>query len=754
MALRRAEQAHVHANLRAPMKGPPPWSERASRGVALLASVWFAFAAAWGMFGLVGDGHLGAGSAGNVMAAEGMLHWGIWYPTTDWYNALPAKSEYICHHPFGQYWIPAIFVWIFGHRDFVVHLPAVLMSAAMPPLLYGIAKERWGAPMGAVAAAAYTVVPIAVGFSSFTNLETFVIFGVLLFCWGHSVHMRTGSNRHLFASLAGVLVACLGDWVGYIIVTPILAWACLRAYVLPVWMTPRFRPLPYARWWALSVGIVAGTLVGWIALFHHVDGLKDFFASGTLRSSGNELPLHDVLRARKAWIYFSFTPLAIKLGKIALPVCLVRLVATRRDEETYAPSILLGAVIQYVKFKEGADVHIFWPHYFAPYFALSLAQLAGAIAWAAGWVAGRFVRARAATVTAATGLIVGLLPVAAMAHDGVASLWVWRRTGGRYNDNGIPVRTDFDTLQVIQDFIMPRTARGMTLDCHQSVGFYWHHLWKFQGQGQIVQIPAAASKAVATHPFWIARSHLMSSAEALKVASVAHVRVYGPTWVVDQREPPAPIDVFSMNEREPNPLQWLFLGGIEPVRKLGTTPDPWMTWELRTHLGQEAPLPTGEPRTLDEIRIAHNVAVARGDAAEAARWRQRLEAALDLTVAAKYDHGVNLIGSRITDGVEPRLETYFECTGGMTEAAFNVRTRMEKQGAFSLIPPDPTDREMAQGPLLPTRLWKQGMIYETHADLTHRIGVERYMGYWMPREGLQAPRRADGEPHTTLAVLP
>ena len=737
------------------MSAPRPRTERFSRAVMLLACVWFAFTAVWGMFGIPTDGHIGAGSAGNTLAAENMLRWHIAYPTTEWFlPSAPAKTAYICHHPFGQYYVPALFLWIFGHRDFVVHLPAVLMSIAIPPLLYGIGKARWGAPMGAVAAAAYSVVPIAVGFSSFTNLETFVIFGTLLFFWGHSRHMKTGSNWHLAASLAGALMACAGDWVGYLVVAPVLGWACLRAYVLPVRMTPRFRALPYARWWALSVSVVAASLLGWIVLFQHADGLRDWLGSGTMRSSGNEAPLIDVLRARKAWIYFSFTPLAIRLGILAAPVCVIRLFATRLDEETYAPAFLLGAVIQYVKFKEGADIHIFWPHYFAAYFALALAQLAGAVAWLVARAAAPFAKAKVATVAAVAGLVVGLAPVVAMAHDGVASLWVWRRTGGRYDDNGSLVRTDLDTLTVIQDVVMPKTQRGMTLDVHPSLGFYWHHQWKFQGQAQVVSAPVAASTNVATHPFWMARSHYMTSAEAQRFASTAHVRVYDDTWVVDQREAPAPLDAFSMNEHPPNPFQWLFVSGTEPARNPGTTPDPWLTWELREHLGQPASLPTTAPSTLDEIRIAHNMAISRGDEAEAARWRKLIDDALDHSVAAQFDRGANLLGVRVTGGVEPKLETYFECTGPMRDAAFNVRSSIEKKETFSLIPPDPTDREMAQGPLIPTKLWKRGMIYETFAILNHRIGVEKYKGYWAPRDAIPVPHRVDGQPMSPLATIP
>jgi hypothetical protein len=86
--------------------------------------------------------------------------------------------------------------------------------------------------------------------------------------------------------------------------------------------------------------------------------------------------LSAALAARRGWIDFSFTPLAIAIGKIAFPLCVLRLLTLRQDEETYALGFLFGGVVQYVTFKRGAYVHIFWPHYFAAYFALALAELA------------------------------------------------------------------------------------------------------------------------------------------------------------------------------------------------------------------------------------------------------------------------------------------------------------------------------------------------------------------------------------------
>ena len=133
----------------------------------------------------------------------------------------------------------------------------------------------------------------------------------------------------------------------------------------------------------------------------------------------------------------------------------------------------------------------------------------------------------------------------------------------------------------------------------------------------------------------------MSGDEERRIAAAGHVRIYGDTWVVDKREPPAPLDAYSLNEREPNVFEWLFLDGTEPHRSVGASPDPWLTWEWRTHLGQSASLPTGEPATLDQMRIAHTVAVASGDQAAAARWRSPSSRA-----PSARCWGVSCVGSR------------------------------------------------------------------------------------------------------------
>jgi hypothetical protein len=46
-----------------------------------------------------------------------------------------------------------------------------------------------------------------------------------------------------------------------------------------------------------------------------------------------------------------------------------------------------------------------------------------------------------------------------------------------------------------------------------------------------------------------------------------------------------------------------------------------------------------------------------------------------------------------------------------------------------------------------------GGIYKTTTILNHRIGVERYSGRWVARDGAAVPRRTDNRPDTVLVVL-
>jgi hypothetical protein len=733
-----------------------PRVERIATTVAVIATVWFAFVAAWGIFQILGGGHSGAGSAGHAGFSWPIVKWKILYPSSDWYGtAPPDKSTYYCHHPLGTFWYSAIFLSVLGHHDYVVRLPTVLLSIGILPLLYGIGKQHWGTAVGAVSACAYAVVPIAIAFANFDNLETMGIFGSLLFFWGHSRHQATHRPRHLLASVLGAAACCSADWCGYATVAPLLGWGLVRAFVLPKRWTPPYDEQTYARWWALSVTVVVGSLALWIALFYKADRIGDWLASGDVRG-GDGTPLKVVLEARKNWIDFSFTPLAIAVGKGAVPILLVRLLVLRRDEELYALSALFGAVVEYVVFKRGADVHIFWPHQFAEYYALAMAQLAATTCAVARLVARAFTTpARSNAVGAWSALVLGLAPSVAMTPDAMRALLVWRRTGGRYDDKGAPIRSDVDLLFVVENVIVPHEPPHATIDVSSSTGWGWEHLWGFGGTARAAPDPETLQPVPSTHPFWVGRASSMSSADQVRVATKAHVQSYGDIWVVDQRTGPGPLDAWPLVEREPNPFEWLVLGGWEPVRAIGRTPDPLRTWEWRVHLGQPSTTPpyagSDPAESLDDLRIRQNAATYAGAIDRAALLRNQIEAALDRSIATDFERGLRLMGVRVTSGVDPVMEVWWAASGPMpADEAFYVRSSIEARARLSVMPADTTDREMNPVLSIPTKLWHDGFIYRIVVVLNHRIGRERYWGAWA---GGGAPRRLDGRPETTLATI-
>src|SRR5262249_33665353 len=152
----------------------------------------------------------------------------------------------------------------------------------------------------------------------------------------------------------GVAFATSADWEGYLVIGAVLAWGLLRTYVLPRSWSPPVPLRAWSQWWALATALSLATAVLWVGLFQHGGGLADWFASGEARGGGEMTSLSQVLEARRFWIEFSFTPLAILLGKAAVPVAVLRLALRRRDEEVYSLAMLFTAVFHYAVFKRAA----------------------------------------------------------------------------------------------------------------------------------------------------------------------------------------------------------------------------------------------------------------------------------------------------------------------------------------------------------------------------------------------------------------
>ncbi len=731
-----------------------PFEERAARLVTWVASVWFALVAAWELFGPVLAGHYAA-MGGNAIIAENMLRWHIPGPVWEYTAARPSPAMYYCHHPWGIFWETAAAMEVFGRHDFVCRLPAVLLSAATPPLLSAIGRAVWRPAAGAAAAAAFVVLPITLAFANFNALEVPVIAWSLVGLWGFVRMTQTGRRRHLAAALAGTLLSLHADWPAYVLAGTMLGFALVRGFLLPGLFGPLRHARRYAQWWALGVVGAALTLGLYIAVFKSAGKLDDLTGAYAMRSSGSQPieravegagfwhALRRVLDSRRYWIELSFTPIAIAIGKAAAVLAAIRLLVLRREHEVIPLAVLLMAAVQYVVFKQGADIHIFWPQYFGAYFALAMGAVVATLAPLFSLVP-RLGRERGPV--AALGLAV--LPLLAIARDGVPALRYARETGGRFNEKGLLIHSDGAKTAFLH-FIEPSLPKNATVDLHEGMKHTWAQTWALGGRR------VSGSRPLPGHghgnAVYLADTRFLLSDLQGQLAKGFHVTAVGPFWKVLTGEPAAPIDAYAIVEREPSWWEWYFVSGTEPHRDI--VPDPWLTWELRTHFGQEAQVPTTPPVTLDQKRIAHNAAVAAGDAPRAAALLAEIERELT-PVHAAFDDGTQILGTTFHEGTRDLLTIFVEAGGPTTaDVQLAVKSKVTAKAAWSTTMADPLDRDVGIPLAIPPQRWKKGFLYTDPVAIRKRPGTEVYRAYFWVRGPGIPPRRIGGPKEVDLLTL-
>src|SRR6478736_10541253 len=411
------------------MNDPCRLLSRVCQAIAILASAGFALAAFWELGDVFGAGHYAAASA-VCTAAENMWHWGIVGPVARELSQPPVASDFYCHH-----------AW-------ACRLPAALQSALTVPVLYLTGRESWSAVAGAVAALSFAVLPIALSFSGFNGLEVPAMFGSLLCIWGYARFRRSYRVRDALLSLSGLVYGLCADWPVVVFGAVMLGAIFVCVLVLGRWTAPADRRQT-ATFWAVAVAACMLVLGLHLYAFAALGQLNELFAQGSRRSAGVDTPLALVLAGRKFWIEVSFTSLAVLLGKLALPVLGLRLLLRRNELEALPIAVFAMALFQYVVFKQGADVHIFWPHYFALYFALAcggLAQTGLDIARVASsrWPA--IAKARPSYVVLAVFVLIAL----AILPDGVRALRYAHRSGGRFNESGRLIKPDKDKVAALE----------------------------------------------------------------------------------------------------------------------------------------------------------------------------------------------------------------------------------------------------------------------------------------------------------------
>jgi 4-amino-4-deoxy-L-arabinose transferase-like glycosyltransferase len=737
-------------------RGLPPAgtaAERTGNALAWVAAGFILLVGCWEIDGPFGAGHYSASTAVAV-AGENLWRWATWAPVPAYTSGPPGPSDYYCHHPFGVFWTAAAFAKLFGHHAWVVRLPAVLLSALLPRLLFGAGRALYGPLAGGLGALAYALLPITLAYANFTALEVPTMFGMALATYGYARFAQSERRRFAVCALLGLCYAAACDWPGFMFGALVLGGLFLRGFVLR-----RFVPIVrFERWatfWAFAVVLLGAVGVVHLALMVKLGQVDELLRQGEFRASGSDLPLSAVLEQRRYWILLAFTPLAIVLGKVAAPLLFVRLILGRRELELFPLAVLATAALQYVVFKQGADIHFFWPQYFALYFAYAVGALVATLdRWGTWALSGRqgslrpslmpwVARARFVPwVVSGT----ALLTLLAMLPDALRALVYARKSGGRFNEKGLIIHPDFDkgrALAAVAESLPADAAFGVASSMQPSYYFDW----VLERPVRLLGLPRVGAAGVAAFAI-DARFDTRGAVESLTREFA--VRAYGPFLVADTQSLAAPVEGYAFVPRRLGRLErWLTATTHDTF---DIAPDPFWTWELRSHLNQvPTPEPSVLPVTPEQLRVAHNVAVWNGDAARAQALRARLFHGVDTRAARAYTGGVAYLGSRLTPGESTRLTLYFETATPLpVDVQFRVVSFVEAAPPYSLVPKDELPWDVGMPFVIPTSLWRPGFVYCSITELTRRPGRERYEGSF---RGQLAPTLPPGQRAAPLLTL-
>ncbi len=724
--------------------------------MAVVAWVTFACVGLWEITAPLAAGHHAAG-ASFVIGGEEMARWKSFTTVFNYYPTTPGPEVAYAHHPWGLTIISALLYKIVGHGWLATRLPAVLVSAMTPPLLYRVARTLFGVVPSSVASVVFVLVPIDLAFSNFWNLEVPTIFFGLVFTLGTIRFWQTWKARPMWLSVAGALLVTQIDWDGAVLVASFVVFSFARAYVLPRRWFGRIKERPHARWFAFTVFVTVGSVLFYVALFSKLGRMQDLLDSYNNRTTGVETPIVQVLRGRRLlWLYWMLTPIGLWAGGLGLVVATSRLL--RRDPLAIVlPAWAAAAAFEYFVFKQGADTHIFWPHVASVGIALGAATLADALLKARERTIARTEASRAQRATQGTALVVGivvLLPLALMARVAAPLLWQARLTAGRFDEGGRTTESERDKALAIQwaASSLPRTSSVVV-------------------SASVIYTPAVAYAADRPIAFidkpWdpppkdvhegllVIDARKLSASDLRTVASRYAITAMGPFWFVDRSMAWAALVAKRLDERLPVGAERLGLA-TDLIRTVSGEDDPWATWEWRVHLGQLANAPQGEPVTFEDRRIAHNAAILRGDGVRAAALRESIEAQLTDRVPRDYSNDLHLLGVRVEDG-PPQVMTLLWYVGTnyfAVDASYVVRSRVVKRPPIWPTLVDPNEKLVSTTPALGLAFYRPLFLYTQRFVVQQRIGTERFYGLFLSNaEGVVPPTLSTGAPSTTLAVF-
>ena len=165
------------------------------------------------------------------------------------------------------------------------------------------------------------------------------------------------------------------------------------------------------------------------------------------------------------------------------------------------------------------------------------------------------------------------------------------------------------------------------------------------------------------------------------------------------------------------------------IRRVVPEVDPWASWDWAEAVGGGGGVPPdSEPTTLDELRVAHNVAAARGNGERAAELRRRLIEGVGGPNGTHFTDEVELLAVGVERGAATVVTLLWEAGPrfhAVNDTTFTVRCRVTERPPLWPAPVQGLEKDMAPPMTLKPSVWRPGYLYFQRFVALHGFGTQR-----------------------------
>ncbi len=707
------------------LRGIPP-AVLVRRAIVVLACLVFAGVCFWEAYAPADCGHF-CSTAEVAIGGTNIWRFHVFAAVNTLVRTAPGPELHYTHHPYGVYLSAAFFTRVFGPGLFGMRASGMFSGALSAPLVYLVARRLATPTAAALGTVLFVLLPIDLAFARFGSLEGITIFWGLVYCWGTVELFRSWRLPYLVVAAVGAIGAAQGDWIGAIFVGLVTLPAFVRSYLVPARVGDRTDVRRFSLWFVVSVvGILSALL--YLVVFARENRLSDLVGSYGSRSAGGDLPLTAAFSPRR-WLWIRWTlPLHVLwVVPVGAAVSALHLLRGRREHAVVVAWFIMASM-QYFLFKQGADVHVFWPHYYGVCVGLGGAVVAGTVLDAYARVAPRLRTWMRRSLTVVALVTVGA-QCALLARQGFAQLWQARITSGRLDEAG----NFIDSLREQAVFVRWAYAdvpQSYDVAVHGSVPETPNLSYTMQRPTRHAELTPVGAADPGRYAIVDLRN--VDTAQAKTLAATLPMVVAGPFARVDRAGQPAAPYAVHYALRAPTFGERLFVQATEPTVVLGNGEDPFATWELRDWLGTwQSPAALPEPKNAEEARIVHNAHIVAKDARDSeylARAKQGFAEPPGGPVV--FTGGVLLVGVKVEVMGGTVATLLFAADPGYKpfHGDFAVTSRVMAAPLFWEGGTDFHFRDVAPRGAIRPDTWRPGCLYAMRFKVLPRIGREEFVG--------------------------